>query len=273
MTNIPATATVLTFNSERGLEKCFASLSAFAEILVLDGGSSDRTLEIARRFGARVERQSETSGPIKDFTAVRRRSFALAAYDWIFWLDSDEWMDEKMGESIQRMVARDDKRIAYRAERFPIVDGCVIRHAYFSPDRVLRLTHRANAEWVQGKKVHEHLAVLPGVRVEDLAGGVFTPWQTLKEYRRKDRYYLSLAFSKPLARRPTMWVTAHAIMKNLAYSLRIFCLGIYFPLRYWRSKDALPFIYHWRFVRWHAAIAWQRLRQFIFGVRYVPPSA
>lgn len=270
---IPATVTVLTFNSEKGIERCLASVTSFAEILVLDGGSTDRTIEIARKYGARIETQSETPGPISNFTEVRERSFQLASQDWIFWLDSDEWMDETLAEGVRAAVGRADEQAAYRAERFPIVEGRIIRHAYFSPERVLRFVNRKTAHWVPGKRVHEHLAVSPGVRIEELPGGVYTPWATLEAYRKKDRYYLALAFSIPLTRRPPFVVTIRSVIKNLGYAVAIFCLGVYFPIRYRTTRDALPFRYHRRFAAYHLNVVWQRLRQFFLGQHYGPPAA
>jgi glycosyltransferase involved in cell wall biosynthesis len=269
---IPATATVLTFNSAAQLGRCLASLAVFEEILVLDGGSADATLDIARAHGARIEPQSDISGPIRDFTAVRERSFALAHHDWIFWLDSDEWADAELVGAIRDAVAAGDPNVAYRAERFPIVAGKTIRRAYFVPDRVLRLGHRSAVRWAGGKKVHEHLVAGEGVRLADLAGGVYTPWADLAAYRKKDRYYLNLAFSKPLDRRPPVGRTTHAVLKNLVQAMRILCYAVVLPIRYAGSEDVLPFAYHARFARYHAAVAWQRLRQFAFGPRYVPPA-
>lgn len=269
---IPATATVLTFNSSAQLARCLASLADFEEILVLDGGSTDATREIAAAHGARIEPQSDVPGPIRDFTAVRERSFALARRDWIFWLDSDEWADAALVEAIRHAVAVGDPGVAYRAERFPIVAGKTIRRAYFVPDRVLRLGHRSAVRWAGGKKVHEHLVADPGTRIADLAGGVYTPWADLDAYRKKDRYYLNLAFSKPMDRRPPVGRTVHAVVKNLVQAARILCYAAVLPIRYRGSDDVLPFAYHARFARYHAAVAWQRLRQFALGARYAPPA-
>ena len=271
-TRFPATVTVLAYNSAASLEACLRSVQGFAEILVLDGGSTDATCDIAKRFGARVEKQSETVGPIADFTAVRERSFSLASHDWVFWLDSDEWIDEVLLASIREAVARNDRCVAFRAQRFPLIDGRVMRHGYALPDRVVRLVHRESATWASGKKVHEHLRVHPGVSIEELAGGVYTPWATPAAYRKKDAYYLSLQFAKKLDRRPKLSVTVRSVMKNFGYAAAILALGFYYPLRYWRNHDALPFVYHRRFARYHALLAWQRLRQFFLATRYVPPS-
>ncbi len=269
---IYATVTVLTYNSERTLEACLRSVAAFDEILVLDGGSTDRTLEIARSFGARIESQSDTPGPIADFTIVRQRSFDLAKHDWIFWLDSDEFVDEILSASIRDGVAKNDANVAYRAERVPIVEGRVIRYASFTPDMNLRLVNRKTASWARGKRVHEHLRANEGVTIRDLVGAIFTPWTSMEDYRRKDRYYISLAFSKPVVRRPRIGATSASIVKNLGRAVTILCTSVILRLRYGQSGAVLPFRYEWRFARYHLLVVRERIRQFLLGRRYVPPS-
>lgn len=272
MSRIPATATVLTFNSSRSLEACLASLRDFAEVLVLDGGSTDATVAIARRHGARVEPQSETPGPIGDFTAVRERSFARAAHDWVFWLDSDERIDAALADAIRAAVAADRAGVAYRASRLPIVEGRLIRHASFLPDRVLRLVRKSEAHWAPGKAVHERLVVPEGARIEDLAGTVLTSWPDLAACRTKDRRYLHLAFARSLARRPALGVTLRSVVKNAARAARILCAAAVFRVRYGRRGAVLPWPYERRFVRYHLAVARERIRQFVLATRYAPPS-
>ena len=268
---LPATVTILTYNNGRTLETCLRSVAAFDDILVLDGGSTDETREIAARYGARVVDQSDTPGPIADFTAVRERSFVLAKHDWILWLDSDEWADEGLIESIKTALQQRGTTLSFTADRVPIVDGRVIRYAYFLPDRVLRFVHRRHAHWAKGKKVHEHLAVDQGVRVEHLEGSIFTPWNSVEQYQKKDRYYLSLAFSKPLERRPPFSVIFRAVLKNLAQAANIFCQAAILSLRYGKTGAVLPWPYHSRFAVYHLAVARERVRQFAYGRSYQPP--
>ncbi len=269
---IPATATVLTFNSARTLEACLTSLAPFAEILVLDGGSTDETLAIARRHGAHIEPQGDLPGPIADFTAVRERSFRLAAHDWVFVVDSDEIADAALIAGVRDVVARNLPE-ACRVERVPRVGDTLIRHAYFSPDRVLRLVRRDCAAWAPGKRVHERLVVKPGTRIADLPGMLVTPWPSPEAFAAKDRHYLHLAFRVSLSARPPFGRTVHAIVKNLAQAVRISAYAAWTSVRYGTRGGALPLRLHLRFARYHAIVARERLRQFILGTRYAPPAA
>lgn len=268
---VKATVTILTYNSGKTLEQCLRSVAAFDEILVLDGGSTDETLAIAERFSARVEPQAVTPGLITDFTAVRERSFVLAKHDWILWLDSDEWADEELIASIKTALQGNGSMRAFTADRVPVVNGRVIRYAYFFPDRVLRFVHRKSAHWAKGKKVHEHLVIDSGVGIEHARGVIFTPWDSVEAYRKKDRYYLALAFSKPLGRRPPMIAIVRAVMKNVAQAAKILCQAAYLSLRYGRTGAVLPWPYHVRFAAYHLSVARERVRQFFYGRSYQPP--
>ena len=269
---IKATVTILTYHSAKTLEACLKSVQSFDEILVVDGGSTDETTAIAVRFGARVIPQSDAPGPINDFSAVRERSFQEAKHNWILWLDSDEWADEKLLESIREVMRRPADKTIYAADRVPIVDGKEIRYAYFLPDRVLRFVDRRWAHWVKGKKVHERLAADAAVRVEHIAGSIFTPWASLADYKIKDRYYLSLAFSRPMERRPPLFAIARAVIKNALQAVGILCQAVSLSLRYGKSGAVLPWRYHVRFAAYHALVARERIRQFVYGKQYVPPS-
>ena len=83
---IPASAVMLVKNSERYLQEVLTALTDFDEVLLLDNGSTDRTLEIAARFGnVRVCKHEFTGfGPMKNLAA------SLAKHNWIFSIDSDE---------------------------------------------------------------------------------------------------------------------------------------------------------------------------------------
>jgi len=273
MSKIAATVTILTYNSEKTLEACLESVKDVADILVLDGGSTDRTRDIAASFGARVLAQSETPGPIRNFTDVRVRSFELALHDWILWIDSDEWADARLIASIRDAQASSRNDVAYRAERFPVIGGRVIRYSALLPDRVLRFVHRGSAQWAKGKRVHEHLNVLPGTEVKDLAGGIYTPWQTCEEYRKKDRYYLHLAFSDTGKYRPSFRRTLHSIAKNCALGVRVLFVATLIHLRYGRTGAVMPWSYEYRFTRYYFQVARERVRQFFLGTSYVPPPS
>jgi glycosyltransferase involved in cell wall biosynthesis len=124
---IPATLTVLTKNSGKTLEKALESAKDFDDIIVCDGGSTDNTLDIARRFGANIISQDKAlleNGKIFDYAGVRNQTFDAAKHNWIFWLDSDEFASYELVAAIQKDHCRargdwrrsllDKQKIRYR---------------------------------------------------------------------------------------------------------------------------------------------------------------
>ena len=87
---IPATVRILTLNSAKTLRRALESVKDFAEILVFDGNSTDETLEIAKEYGARIEKQypdrSESNILIHDWPELLNRVVKAASFDWIFYV-------------------------------------------------------------------------------------------------------------------------------------------------------------------------------------------
>lgn len=106
MEKIRATVGLLTYNNERRIARALESVKDFEEIILADGGSTDRTLEIAQRYGARVISQSNPGNPISDFSKERNLLLSAATMPWFIYLDSDEIMSPELVEHV-RTVARD----------------------------------------------------------------------------------------------------------------------------------------------------------------------
>src|SRR5436853_6620974 len=88
-------ATIITFNEERNVARVFESLRCCDEILVLDSGSNDRTAEVARKLGARVEEASWHG-----YAAQKNIAAKLATHDWVLSLDADESVSEALEAEI-----------------------------------------------------------------------------------------------------------------------------------------------------------------------------
>jgi glycosyltransferase involved in cell wall biosynthesis len=96
---------ILTFNEERNLPRCLASVRACDDIVVLDSGSTDRTAEIARAAGARVEVR-----PFDNFANQRNHAQTRIAFRhaWVFHLDADEQMTPELVAECRAAAARTD---------------------------------------------------------------------------------------------------------------------------------------------------------------------
>lgn len=254
---IPATAYVLTLNSAATLPACLESLRDFDDILVVDGNSTDCTREIAVRFGARVISQSDDATPnkrIENFTEVRMRAFAAAKYDWIFQLDSDEVASSEIIETVREAVEKNDQSKAVKFQRLAVVDGRLIRQAYFYPEYCLRLVNRESGIfWNQKRAVHERLMIPDGVTIVIGRGEIRQMWPSLQECKAKDRRYLELAV-RPLAG-PSVpikkIVRASAVNVAKGISVLVKVLTLYHAHR----PDTLSLRYHLRFPAYHFSFA------------------
>ena len=105
--------TILTQNSEAVIGRCLDSVVWADEVIVIDSGSTDRTLEICREHGAKVQTSSVWPG----FGPQKNRALELASGSWVFSLDSDEWITPPLRAEIERSIASPGNRVAYMMPR------------------------------------------------------------------------------------------------------------------------------------------------------------
>lgn len=146
-------ATIITFNEERNVARVIESLRCCDEILVLDSGSQDRTVEIARKLGAHVVEASWHG-----YAAQKNIAAELAQHDWVLSLDADESLSEALEAEIWQIKKSGPKFDGYTVPRLAQYLGRWILHSGWHPDRKVRLFDRKKAKWV-GEFVHESVEV------------------------------------------------------------------------------------------------------------------
>jgi glycosyltransferase involved in cell wall biosynthesis len=138
------TAITITKNNARDIGDCLDSLSFCDERVVVDSGSTDRTVDIARERGAAVAHQDWLGyGPQKNV------ALGMAHGDWILWLDADERVTPALAAAIKRAVETGDAN-AYQIARLSTFCGRPMRHSGWHPDYVLRLFRRERGRWSDG---------------------------------------------------------------------------------------------------------------------------
>ena len=143
---------LLTFNSEGRLEEVLKSVEGIAdEVVALDSGSKDRTLDILKAYGARVYQRE-----FDNFVNQKNYLLSLVKEDWVLFLDDDEVLTPELSRSIKEEL-QSPAHAGYRLNRLTNYLGRWIRHAW-SPDWQLRLARRDKCRWV-GSEVHERLEV------------------------------------------------------------------------------------------------------------------
>lgn len=253
MRKIPCTVEILTYNSGKTLHKAIESVKDFAEIIILDGGSSDNTLEIARDFGCVVLKQDaqykNTDGSLRDFGGVRNQGLRASSYEWFFFLDSDEYLSEEIVSEIQDIISQ-NKYGAYFVPRKYIYKKTIIECSTTYPNYQMRLFHRSCVgEFV--KEVHERISLLPGVVSKYLGSCMYVPLPLdAKELYAKQKKYLIIESERMAV------IPFNKIIKGIR---REFLIGLRCVLRIaiiylFCRKTKLPAAFEWMRVRYQGAL-------------------
>lgn len=152
---------VITLNEERNIARCLKSVSWADDIVVLDCGSQDQTLEIARRLGARVFQENW-----RGYRAQKERATELALHDWVLSLDADEALSPRLSRECEALIqsGRLEDFDGYRMPRLSFHMGRWIRHGGWFPDFQTRLFQRKRCRWAGGH-VHEYVE---GAKIQTL---------------------------------------------------------------------------------------------------------
>jgi glycosyltransferase involved in cell wall biosynthesis len=151
ITPVKISATIIAFNEEENIADALRSLRWADEIIVVDSESTDRTVAIAEKFGARVFVQKWLGfGRQKQFAAEK------CAHPWIFSLDADERVSEELENEILTLKNNPEEKLCdgYLIPRLTFYMNRPIRHSGWYPDRKLRLYRKNRGVWKE-LLVHE----------------------------------------------------------------------------------------------------------------------
>lgn len=141
---------VVAKNEAVNIVDCVRSATFAGEVLVLDSGSSDRTIDLARSVGARV---LSTDWP--GYGAQQNRAIDASVGDWIFSLDADERISPALADELRAVLANPSHQI-YEVPRSSLYLTRFMRHSGWWPDRTLRLLRRGTAHFTE-HEIHAHL--------------------------------------------------------------------------------------------------------------------
>ncbi|WP_018651694.1 glycosyltransferase family 2 protein [Actinobacillus capsulatus] len=153
-------------NEAQDLAKCLETVQGWVnEIIVLDSGSNDETVQIAESFGAKVYVNSDWQG----FGRQRQLAQQYVTCDYVLWLDADERVTPELKQSILQAVEKDEKNTVYQVSRLSEVFGKQIRHSGWYPDYVVRLYRPDFAQYGE-ELVHEKVHYPKNATVKKLSG-------------------------------------------------------------------------------------------------------
>ncbi|MBI5526447.1 MAG: glycosyltransferase family 2 protein [Deltaproteobacteria bacterium] len=176
-------ATVIAQDEEERLPECIRSLAFCDEVLVVDGGSRDRTREVAAEAGARVIER-----PFDDFASQHEFARAQARGEWIIWLDADERATPELAREVREVIVRGGPPAAFRVPTLNFWRDVRLRFGDAGPERHLRLFCRELCRFDPERPVHEKV-VLDGP-----VGGLKSPiihlaWRSLSHLACKSLRY------------------------------------------------------------------------------------
>jgi len=147
------TAIVPTYNCESVLQRCLENVKWADEILVVDSFSTDRTLEIARQYEARIVQHEYINSALQKNWAIPQ-----ARHDWILLLDSDEELEQGFQAEVRGVLEDPPDHIdGYRMSRKNMVYGKWIKSCGYYPDTLVRLFRRSCR--YQEREVHAHIDI------------------------------------------------------------------------------------------------------------------
>jgi len=139
---VPISVVVITKNEERQIADCLASAAFADDLVVVDDGSTDRTVEIARRYTTRVfQRAMDIEGRHRNW------AYAQARHEWVFSLDADERVTPELAQEIQALLANGAPYETYAIPRRNYIGTRWIRYGGWYPSAQLKLFKKSVFRW------------------------------------------------------------------------------------------------------------------------------
>lgn len=186
---------IITYNEEQNLANAIKSAQDIAdEIIVVDSGSTDDTVKIAKEFSSKVFHRDWTN-----YADQKNFANSKAAHAWILSLDADESLSPQLREQLLELKQQEPEVAAYSMPRLVYYMGRWIRHSGWYPDRKIRLFRSSQAQW-EGEYVHEKLCVEGAI--EKLSGDIYHfSYQDIRDHLERINLFSTLGAQKLYAQK------------------------------------------------------------------------
>lgn len=221
------------------------------EIIVVDSGSTDRTLEIARSSGAKIFREDW-----KGFAGQKNSAIDKASGDWVLQLDADEPLEPELADEIAEALASNSSLVGYWIPRKNFFLGRWIRHGGFYPDPKLRLIRRGAGKF-------EEYGAHPTIKVSGRTGKlqhslVHNAYPTLRGYIAHMNSYSSSGAEVAVERGRKGFSFADIVIRPML----TFVYNYFIRLGFLDGREGLLLhLYHSVYVSWKYAKAWELERK------------
>ncbi len=190
----PLSVAIITKNEGSKLADCLKSASRADEIVIVDSGSTDDTIDIAGRFGCKIFAE-----PWKGYGPQKQIAIDRCSHEWVLILDADERVPESTWSAIEEALSTCSSEVdAFSFPRKNYFGGKWLRHGYEWPDRGIRLIRKSTCR-ITGK-VHEDVAARHVVKL--FAPLIHEKNYAMNEYLVKLNSYSTLLAEKNLQANP-----------------------------------------------------------------------
>jgi len=266
---------IITHNEEANIGRTLASVQPLVadgrgEIIVVDSVSTDRTVEIAKSFGAKVFVEEW-----KGYAAQKNSAIDKAAGDWILSLDADEEVDQDLAAHIGNLILGQSPNTMKEGDavfQITVVASTVcgfwirrkneflgrwIKHGGFWPDPKLRLFRR-DAGRFEDRAVHEDVRITGGAVVIRYGALIHHSYPTIADYIDHMNHYSSLGAEMAASKGHRGFSLFNIILRPAA----TFIYNYFFRLGFLDGREGLLLhLYHAVYVSWKYAKAWERARK------------
>jgi glycosyltransferase involved in cell wall biosynthesis len=242
---------IVTHNEEANIARTLDSVKGIAdELIVVDSGSTDKTVELARSRGAKVFIEEW-----RGFSKQKNAAMAKASGDWILSLDADEEVSPELAASIQKLLKSGQPATefdAYMMGRKNLYLNRWLKRSGYYPDRKLRLVRRGMGEF-EDRAVHESMHSTG--KIGSLEGDlIHHAYSTLESFIDHANRYSSLGGEMEASERPTGFSFANIVLRPLV----AFIYRYFFRLGFLDGREGLLVqMTHASYISWKYAKAWE----------------
>ena len=193
-------AVIITLNEEENIKACLESVTFADELVVVDTGSTDKTLEIAKKYTNKVF----THPKVTHVEPVRKFAVAKATKDRVLLLDADERIPVTLAEKLQELASTDTE--VYRIPRNNIIFGKALGHTGWWPDYNVRFFKKDAVEWLDG--IHSQPKITgkeENLPAEDELAIIHQNYQSVSHYLTKMLHYTTVQAKEVSGKEEVSW--------------------------------------------------------------------
>ncbi len=190
------TVALAVYNEEKNIERCLSSIKHISdEIVIVDGGSTDQTVALAKKFGATIIRTDN----LKMFHTNKQKALDASHGEWILQLDADEVVGQNLSQEILGKIHDKNSFDGYYIPRKNYFLGHWMRKGGQYPDAVIRLFRNGKGSFPQ-KSVHEQITIQGTIGTLSNALDHYS-YESIQQYWKKSQTYIQLTAEELTAKK------------------------------------------------------------------------